>query len=96
MRRIRSPRAIRRLDTSKFVILLLFIVILIILFVVRSCQNEAAITGSVATLVPTYPVETPVIRPIIIAPYDSAQVGPDAVATTRYWRAQQHTTNCDR
>src|SRR5690348_16599476 len=75
MSRTRSPKAIRRLDTAKFAIFILFCAIFIVLFVMRSCQNKPAQTGSVATAVPTYTAEAQVIRPVLISPKTGGQVG---------------------
>ncbi|MBP8293871.1 MAG: hypothetical protein KAX65_13930, partial [Caldilineaceae bacterium] len=77
----RSPRSIRRLDLSKYGVLLLLAVLASVLLVTRSCQEQfEKIAGApTATVVPTFTAEAAIAAPVLISPLTGEQVAAGTV-----------------
>jgi hypothetical protein len=78
----RDPRAVRRLDLSKYAVLLVLAVTLIVLLTTRSCQPQLTVLKPTpaATLAPTFTAEATLARPVLVSPLTGSTVAPGAVA----------------
>ncbi|MCB0067882.1 MAG: hypothetical protein KDD77_12050 [Caldilineaceae bacterium] len=76
----RSPRSLRRLDLSKYAVLLVAALALIVLLLTRSYQQQAiAPPEPDATLVATFTAEAELARPVLISPMTGATIEPGAI-----------------
>ncbi|HRW10342.1 MAG TPA: hypothetical protein P5121_34800, partial [Caldilineaceae bacterium] len=60
--------------------LIVLIILFIVLFIVRSCQNVITPLTGVSTAVPTYTFDIAVVRPIIVAPANGISLNASQVA----------------
>lgn len=74
----RDPRAVRRLDLSKYAVLLVLAVTLIVLLTTRSCQPQLTVLKPTpaATLAPTFTAEATLARPVLVSPLTGSTVAP--------------------
>ncbi|MFO7633894.1 MAG: hypothetical protein R6W76_15220, partial [Caldilinea sp.] len=77
----RSPRSLRRLDMSKYAVLLALAVIAIVLLAARSCEPQQIVVVPTpdATLIPAFTVEATSARPVLISPLTGAPVTAGAI-----------------
>jgi hypothetical protein len=77
----REPRTVRWLDLSKYAVLLLLAVALIVLLTTRSCQPQLTVLKPTpaATLAPTFTAEAALARPVLISPLTGSTVTPGVI-----------------
>ncbi|MBE2240749.1 MAG: hypothetical protein IAE81_23380, partial [Caldilineaceae bacterium] len=81
MAQSREPRAVRRLDMSKYAVLLVLAVAAIILLTTRSCQPQLTLLAPTpaATQAPVFTAEALLARPVLVSPLTGSTVAPGEI-----------------
>ncbi|HQY92549.1 MAG TPA: hypothetical protein PLS79_13140, partial [Caldilinea sp.] len=81
MAQSREPRAVRRLDMSKYAVLLVLAVAAIVLLTTRSCRPQLTLLAPTpaATQAPIFTAEAVLARPVLVSPLTGSTVAPGEI-----------------